>query len=44
MRVCYFALGIELNGDLAVAFEARDGIYGDGLAHDSLDSFRLQSG
>ncbi len=33
MRVLHFALVVELDGDLAVAFQARYWIDGDGLAH-----------
>ena len=32
--VLHFALVVEVNGDLAVAFQARDGIDRNGLAHD----------
>ena len=37
VKVCvlHFALGVELDGDLAVAFKACNGIDGDGLAHGS---------
>ncbi len=35
VRVLDLALGVELDGDLAVAFEAGYGIDGDGLGHDS---------
>jgi hypothetical protein len=33
MRVFDFALGVELDGDFAVAFEACDWIDGDRLGH-----------
>ena len=33
VRIFDFALAVELDGDLAVAFEAGDGIDGDGLCH-----------
>ena len=39
MRVFHLTLVVELDGDLAVALKAGNGINGDGLAHDS----RLQS-
>ena len=35
MRVLHLALAVELDGDLAVAFEARYGIDGNRLGHDS---------
>jgi hypothetical protein len=35
VRVFDLTLFVEMNGDFAVAFEARYGIDGDGLAHTS---------
>jgi hypothetical protein len=43
VRVLHLALVVELDGDLAVAFEARNGIDGDGLAHDPI-SLRSKAG
>ena len=47
VKVCVFhlALGVQLDGDLAVSFKAGDGIDGDGLGHNSSSmELRLQSG
>ncbi len=45
VRVFNFALAVELNGDLAVAFKACDGVDGDGLAHEAISGrVKLQNG
>ena len=44
VRVLHLALAVELDGDLAVAFEARYGIDGDRLGHDWLHSSKTGEG